>query len=452
MCQAEVGNSGCAKVLTAEMIRNVNKEQFRNALHLGLGQAIIYARDHDVDEFRDVILDACLHCYSCDPQCEGTRSAYMLEVVNLLSEKNFYYDAVLKSLPEDGDTWNTVQRFHFAACLALEGNEAAIRLMYESYKPGPSMGELIGIDFLHLGGINGLLFVAEGMGALLMTKPERVDIGYLLSVSIDECGEQETLDALRKAGEQNPRIEAYRLAAEARERKALRPSEKPPVWSESYEQIKSRLPEINIPLLRLWGERANNEDFDLAAHGLIAARNAKEQAAYLHIFGRRQFPLDPSVLLPLVEIEEEQIGFAAASALTHIAHPAVRELAFRLVETRSELRLEAVDLLARNYQAGDRTTMLRWFDKEQEPTVLHSYAMDMEDFWKAHPDEESEVPMLLALYAKGPCSFCREGVVRRLIELNALTEELRAECAYDANDDVRELVTAEKAGSSLRSE
>ena len=402
---------------------------------------MVYARDHDVDEFQDVILDACLHCHSCDPQCEGTRSAYMLEVINLLSEKDFYYDAVLKSLPEDGDTWNTVQRFHFAACLALEGNEAARRLIYESYKPGPTMGELTGINFLHLDGISGLLFVAETMGALLMTKPERVDIGYLLSVSIEECGKQETLDALRKAGEQNPRIEAYRLAAEASENSSRGPDGKAPIWSESYEQIKPRLREMKSYHLRAWGERASDKDLELAGHGLIAARDAKEQAAYLHIFGRRRFPLDPGVLLPLVVIEEERIGFAAVRALTHITHPSVRKLAFRLVETRSELRLEAVDLLARNYQAGDRTKVLRWFDEEQEPRVLHSYAMDMEDFWKAHPDEESEIPMLLALYEKGPCSFCREGVVRRLIELDALTGELRAECAYDANDDVRELVS-----------
>jgi hypothetical protein len=64
----------------------------------------------------------------------------------------------------------------------------------------------------------------------------------------------------------------------------------------------------------------------------------------------------------------------------------------------------------------------------------------MLDFWKGHPDEETEVLMLRSLYEKGPCSVCREGVVKRLIERGALPDELRAECAGDANSDIRDLV------------
>ena len=48
--------------------------------------------------------------------------------------------------------------------------------------------------------------------------------------------------------------------------------------------------------------------------------------------------------------------------------------------------------------------------------------------------------MLLTLYERGPCSFLREFEVRRLLELNALPDHLREECAWDANDDVRDLV------------
>jgi hypothetical protein len=43
------------------------------------------------------------------------------------------------------------------------------------------------------------------------------------------------------------------------------------------------------------------------------------------------------------------------------------------------------------------------------------------------------------LYERGPCSFCRERTVHRLIERGALTEELRLECSFDANGDIRDL-------------
>ena len=74
--------------------------------------------------------------------------------------------------------------------------------------------------------------------------------------------------------------------------------------------------------------------------------------------------------------------------------------------------------------------------------------MDLTDFWERHPDEESEVSMLRALYELGPCSFCREGAVRRLIERNALTEQMRVECAYDANDEIRKLIEEQQATKS----
>src|SRR2546423_339954 len=115
--------------------------------------------------------------------------------------------------------------------------------MYDSYAKGQRMGELIGIDFLKLDGVEGLLFVAEKMGALLMVKPKEVDIGYLLSQSLEICGEQSTWDALRKAGATNSYIEKYRLvAAEASHGRTGEPSRPPPIASLRYEQLLNELP------------------------------------------------------------------------------------------------------------------------------------------------------------------------------------------------------------------
>ena len=107
----------------------MNAQQFRESLHLGFGRALIYARDHDIREYRDVILDACLHCYSYDVQIEGTRADYMYELVALLPDKAFYHDAVLDALAASGDDNDAVQRFRFAARVAMDGDEHAKRMM-----------------------------------------------------------------------------------------------------------------------------------------------------------------------------------------------------------------------------------------------------------------------------------------------------------------------------------
>ena len=418
----------------------MDEDQFRRLLQLGHGRAILYARDHDVEGFRKLILDACLHCQAYDAQIEGTRASYMLDLLDLTTDKEFYYDEVLKALPGCGDDWDAAQRFHFAACLVVDGNKRAKRAMYESYNPGPKKGEAIAIEFLQMDGINGLLFATEKIGALLMATTEKVDLGWLMSAARETLGEQETQEALRKAGAENPRIEAYRLAEEERRNHLddrLRKSGE--MMSATYEQVKPKLAEMTSGWITSWGARANDSELDQAARGLAAARSPKDQYAHLRIFARRLFPLDIQLLLSLVDVEQERVGLAAISTLSQIAHPEVRQLAFRLVETRAKWRGGVVELLARNFRPGDHAIALRWFEAEEDPETLHSIGMDLTDLWERYPDEETEVPMLLAMYERGPCSFCREKTVRRLLERGALTEDLRLECSYDANGDVRDL-------------
>jgi hypothetical protein len=138
----------------------------------------------------------------------------MYDLFGFLPEKDFYYGRVLESLKESGDDWDTAQRFHFAACLAFDGNDDAKRAMYANYNPGPRNGELIGVDFLELDGIEGFLFVAEKIGALLSEKPDEVDSGYLLSWSQDIFGDEPTWGALREAGAKNLSIESYLRVSE----------------------------------------------------------------------------------------------------------------------------------------------------------------------------------------------------------------------------------------------
>jgi hypothetical protein len=126
----------------------------------------------------------------------------------------------------------------------------------------------------------------------------------------------------------------------------------------------------------------------------------------------------------------------------------VRELAFRLVNSDVESRGEAIALLNKNFAPGDHKTILDWFEAEQDCEIRHSFGMDLRKFWKQHPDDNTEVRMQRSMYEKVPCSHCREIAVKRLIELDALTESMRAECAFDANSDIRDLVGATGSVSS----
>jgi hypothetical protein len=71
-----------------EMMLPVEEAQLREVLRLGLGRAILEAHRNDLRQFRDAILDACLHCYAVDAQSEGTRASYMHDFVGCLPDKD----------------------------------------------------------------------------------------------------------------------------------------------------------------------------------------------------------------------------------------------------------------------------------------------------------------------------------------------------------------------------
>jgi len=101
----------------------MDETEFRRLLVLGLGRVILYAREHDVCAFRDLILDACINCYAIDPQSEGTRADFMLDLVNVLPDSEFFREGVLNSLANCGDDWHAKQRFRLVTCLAQRGDE-----------------------------------------------------------------------------------------------------------------------------------------------------------------------------------------------------------------------------------------------------------------------------------------------------------------------------------------
>jgi hypothetical protein len=278
------------------------------------------------------------------------------------------------------------------------------------------------------------------MGALLLAKPDEVDIAWVASRSKEIFGEQATWDALRNAGRENPQIEAFRQASEASQKPYVKDPGREDIPSVSYAELLKNITPNQPYLLWRWGEQASDQELELAARGLIAARDPKEQLRHVRIFTRRRFPLSPNALFALAQVEEERVGLWAVRALAHVTDPTVRELAFRLMKSDLSWRGDAIALLNKNFETGDHEIVLGWFEAEEDPEVRHSFGIDLRKFWKQHPDAKTEVSMLLSMYEQDPCSFCREHAVRRLIELDALTEQMRAECAYDANRDIRNLV------------
>jgi hypothetical protein len=253
----------------------MDRTEFQELLWKGMGRAIVYARDHDVRPFLDLILDACLYCRAIDPQCEGTRGDYMLDLVNVLPDRKFYREEVLKAIPGCGDDWHACQRYRFAACLAFGGDELAKKIMYDSFPPGPQKAAGIAIYFVQMDGVKGLTFAASKIGFLLNSVRVN-DTDWLWSYAVENLGEQEAQAALDVAGATDSNVEKYR-----RFLREDQVSTSQSAWQEfralSYEELKPQLAKTPRARLPAWGKHASAVDLKLAAQGLLQAETAEQQ-------------------------------------------------------------------------------------------------------------------------------------------------------------------------------
>lgn len=425
----------------------MTRDEFGDALQFGLGRAVLHARSHYAEELREIILDACLYCGSYDVQVEGTRAPFMYEIVSALPDREFYCDAVLRSLAEAEDDTDGVQRFRLATFLAEDKYPGAREALYRHFQPWHTWGDHVAYGFVDLDGVDGLLFLAGKVGEALAKGQNAADLGWVVRHAYETLGKQNCLDALSAAAGSNPHIAAFVRELPKFDRELDSSTER---WKDvevlEYEDLVARMSTLTRGHLMSWGKKTSEGNLLQAAVGLVAAADAASQLKHLYLFTRQAFPLDPGPLLELAW--REDTARAAIVALAHVSGDRVRELAMDLMRKKSVHRGLAIDLLLENFQPADHAMALQWFLDEEDEEVIHSLGMGLEDLWERHPAAESATEMRKVIYENGPCSVCRGRAVRRMIESGTLPDAYREECAFDCNDEIRELVGASQEGDA----
>jgi hypothetical protein len=153
-------------------------------------------------------------------------------------EPAFYADAVIRSLVEEADGWDTSQRFQIAKLLAQDGNESARQAMRSALRVRSTFDGEVTEAFIELDGLAGLVLVVRRIGELLTQNPERWEDDYLLSVASDIYSKEAVETTLKGAAETDPNIKTYLNAVE--ENRALRAlNQSPDPTSLTYVDVRS---------------------------------------------------------------------------------------------------------------------------------------------------------------------------------------------------------------------
>jgi len=407
---------------------------FSDWLQKGLGRTAVFLRENDSRPYRDVLLHACKHNLAYDPQCEGTRAAYLVDLINFSCDAQFYRDglhaALLGQTPDEDDTFCYDQIFELAAHFAAQGDAGIKQSMYTAFERlgFANAGVMCAEQLVQLDGEAGLIAVCRSFDQV-----EADDRPWQFGSLLDTLEKREGMRLLP--------TELSRFVEEWREdegRCQHNRANGPPTRN-SYAEIKDRIYKKGRKAGSVgWSKKATDEEMELLAEDLLSETDADRLYGFLRMFQLRKFPRGPERLLELARSSDDGIAHAAMAALVHFAHPEIRKMALEAAKNPEWMGL-AVKMFTHNRGPDDYQTIERLLKAASDADVLHDLGYGVRDFVEVHKSVEA-VPSLLLLYEKGPCALCRRFVVTDLVAISRIPDWMHNECLYDAYSETRKLV------------
>ncbi len=465
--------------------RPLTREEFRDALHKGLGRAVQHVRSANPSEVRDELLYACLHNVAHDPQLESSRAPWLVKMIQLSGEVNFYRREIFKSYFNTPDgrfaTWDNLQLFQIMCQFAIHGDTEAREEMYRVFDWQFTREEFTGWPYavdeiLETDGVSGLIFIVDRMGCCIRDE----QYVYLSPHYVQKAEELLGAEVVRKTlREEAKRNEFVRIFLE--HPKTQKDAEDEP-QRETKEQRRERiLAEYSLPYMvdsflkddfsrykdnerfvddpygflrsvqkfSVVGEFANEEDLHYALDKIISTDDPLRQVTLLRTFYQRPLPRMDEKLLDMLDSENENLAWAVGIVLSDESHPAIREKGLEILKADPPKKnwFEAITGAQGSFQRED-VELLE--NSLLTKTIPHEYDLEsagigLRHIYKRFPGEHFKT-IYLWLYEHGPCSFCREEIVETLLENHWATPELIEECRDDASEEIRELVAALETG------
>ena len=391
-----------------------------------------------------MILHACLHNSSYDTQVEGYKTNYMMEIIHLTKESDFYRRHILDAttqINEDMDDRDAVHLIGLTTEFAKQGDTQARQIIYDfverTFKDDGSCGlsSIIEIDK-----VDGLVYVLDKLVPIRQQEEDYYWSDDLLWYLEDEIGEFEAQDALNIVRKTNANVDYYlnQLDGQKQGQEQGRGS-RSIAQNPSYAEIKSDIG--NNSHIMGWAKTASAQDLLEAATDLIKLDDPILIYRYLRFFMQTVFPLEPEYLFRFMNVEypysPPSIPAVTLTALSNVQHPSVREFALQLIE-QGEWAERAVRLLALNYEPSDWEMIEEMSRQTLDIESYHALGFSVQDVFKQHPDPIA-TQTLLNSYNYGSCSSCRRAILIMLNSIKALSDEIKAECLYDSSEDIREL-------------
>lgn len=407
----------------------LKSDEFRHALHVGLGRAVIHANSYGLATFAADVLDAALDCKVYDPQCEGYPADWLARLCETAGVVPQFLNA-----PVPDDSRSIELRCSILKELAQSGHANARQVLYSYCSRSAHTADVFACDdIVNLDGETGLRFVARRLGELLEEDAEFwVDDSPLW-----------TFDSTRSDGEALV-ILSQAATADRLIRRYLEALEKPARPNSSAPERRREVPDVLVSVrnstnslywLGHWAKEL--EEYDLQPFlelALAHHSNWVRENALRCIAGARRLSFQPS-LTALLSHEAPGVRCFAAKAVARHSSPLIRAAALEVPPKDPETALTALQSCVVSEDAAAIWDSITSLEQTSEP---HDVVYPLVQILKSNP---SLGPSSLALFAylESPCTNCRVNAVEVLFRHGQVPEWLVTEGADDSTQEIRNL-------------
>ncbi|MCA9984793.1 MAG: hypothetical protein KDE59_10885 [Anaerolineales bacterium] len=439
--------------------RKLNREEFAWVLSQGLGRAQLHVAHHGLDGVADLVLDACRHNQSYDPQAESSRADWLWPMIADTVDFSEIRRTILAALSETEDTWDLQQLIRLAVQMARNGDmeaEAGLQRQVLSIAGTPSAHDWLGAEeWVALKGAEGYLALARIYGQRLLDGEEQVH-----HIFVDEATrEKQYLSLLAQEAETDEALARYLSyiqpvslpRTEERERRATASSY---VRNHPNYQL-ARILELaratygDYPAkYALFGKHATVDELKTIHDQLLLERDPAVQLRLLWVFRRAPLPLLPDLVLDWAEGADAGLREAAIAALSNCADGRIHELARRKACDKMLLGpdSEMPRLFLLNYEVSDARLLTEALvTSKPDREDAHSLGFALLDLAEKHQGPEL-AEALLWMYEWTPCTICRHKALQALAELERLPLWVQQEACHDASPEIRRWASEKSEG------
>ena len=430
--------------------QSLNNEEFKAALAKGQGRALQEVRARGSLPDRGAVLDACIHNRAHDPQVEGNRARWMVEMLDAAGQAKSIWPEIRAAFVTTTDTWDLDQLCDFALIFAQREYPGSREAIYDFVRNQPiASATWLGEEqIVRLDGIEGFLWVVtQGLA-----RDELEDLwwvyGNLLYAADEICGAEAVDAAVAVAAKSDPKFEQFGVALrDYRQHRDCAASAASTTSRDKFlaitaEQIIGKIkagdPDANRFWLRRWGRHAPDESLPPVAEAMFAERDPERLVRYLSVFSGRALPAFDPRLLGFSEHPESEVRCRALAALKMYSEDTVRALALDRLGN-GEVADGVLALLTRNYRPGDHLLIEAALRPMENVGELHWLIMDVLDIFEKNRTPDC-IEALVFAYEQTPCSNCRLLAVEIMLDQDVFPDRYLEECVFDANEDIRDIV------------